>query len=234
MRIKYHVVFFLLLFTTNIYPINTSHSRFISFDSKCGMAILENNLNVNALKLISHFITQKKNTYCGIASIVMVLNSTNIEAPVDTSHNPYRYFTQDNIFNSKVNEIISEEELNKNGINLLQLSKILEIFNLKTKIYYSNFINLNEFRELLKDAILNEKFIIVNFLRSALFQDGGGHHSPVADYDIDTDRFLILDVARYKYRSFWVKSEDLWNAVNTSYFNDNRGFVIIDKNHNGS
>lgn len=48
-----------------------------------------------------------------------------------------------------------------------------------------------------------------------------------ADYDTQTDRFLLLDVARYKYSSYWVKSKDLWSAVNTMDGASYRGFVVI-------
>jgi Phytochelatin synthase len=33
----------------------------------------------------------------------------------------------------------------------------------------------------------------------AIGQEQGGHISPLAAYDAETDRFLILDVSRYKY-----------------------------------
>jgi hypothetical protein len=35
--------------------------------------------------------------------------------------------------------------------------------------------------------------VIVNYLRNAIGQEWGGHISPLAAYDADTDRFLILD-----------------------------------------
>jgi hypothetical protein len=41
--------------------------------------------------------------------------------------------------------------------------------------------------------------VIVNYLRKAIGQEKGGHISPLAAYDAETDRFLILDVSRYKY-----------------------------------
>lgn len=52
-------------------------------------------------------------------------------------------------------------------------------------------------------------------------------NSPLAAYDLQSDRFLLLDVARYKYPAYWVKTEDLWNAVNTKDDNTYRGFIMI-------
>ena len=74
------------------------------------------------------------------------------------------------------------------------------------------------------------RFVIVNFLRKTLGEEIGGHISPLAAYDEKSDRFLILDVARYKYPPVWVKTADLFDAMNTpDPDNDNktRGYVLI-------
>jgi hypothetical protein len=52
-------------------------------------------------------------------------------------------------------------------------------------------------------------------------------------YDVDTDRFLILDVARYKYPPVWVwvRASDSFSAMNTTDSeneNRTRGFVLIE------
>lgn len=63
-------------------------------------------------------------------------------------------------------------------------------------------------------------------------QQKGGHISPLAAYDRETDRFMILDVARYKYPPVWVKTEDLFAAMNTpDSDNDNRsrGYVLVSR-----
>ena len=63
-------------------------------------------------------------------------------------------------------------------------------------------------------------------------QQTGGHISPLAAYDAEQDRFLILDVARYKYPPVWVTAEDLFNAMNTTDSdneNRTRGYVLITK-----
>ena len=72
--------------------------------------------------------------------------------------------------------------------------------------------------------------MIVNYLRGAIGQERGGHISPLAAYDADTDRFLILDVSRYKYPPVWVATEDLFTAMNTTDPDNEhktRGFVLI-------
>lgn len=73
---------------------------------------------------------------------------------------------------------------------------------------------------------------MINYLRAAIGQEKGGHISPLAAYDADTDRFLILDVSRYKYPPVWVEAADLFAAMNTEDSdneNRTRGFVLISK-----
>ena len=77
-----------------------------------------------------------------------------------------------------------------------------------------------------------DHFVIVNYLRTALGQETYGHISPLAAYDAKADRFLILDVARYKYPPVWVKASDLFDAMNTpdpSNDGKTRGYVLVAK-----
>ncbi len=67
-------------------------------------------------------------------------------------------------------------------------------------------------------------------MRKALGQETFGHISPLAAYDEKADRFLILDVARYKYPPAWVKASDLFDAMNTpdpSNGGKTRGYVVV-------
>jgi hypothetical protein len=201
----------------------------ISLSAKSGMGLLKRDLSENTLKLLDQFTTQESVTYCGVASAVMVLNAININPPVATKYQPYRYYTQEDFFTEKVQKIISQYEVAKAGITLAQLGQIIETFGLKTKTYYANELNERSFRKILKMALANQQFVIVNFLRTGLHEKGGGHHSPLAAYDERTDRFLLLDVARYKYPAIWVSTTDLWNAVYTLDGQTYRGFVVIKK-----
>jgi hypothetical protein len=73
--------------------------------------------------------------------------------------------------------------------------------------------------------------VIVNYLRKTIGQERGGHISPIAAYNQRIDRFLILDVSRYKYPPVWVKAVDLWQAIKTidSDAGKTRGFVLVTK-----
>lgn len=203
------------------------HKDIIDAASPEGVAFFKRDTTPNAIKLLSHYTTQQTLSYCGIASAVMVLNASNKAPSIDKQHTPYHYFTQDNFFDEQVTAIVTPEEVEKNGINLNQLSEALQSFGLSARPYYSNEFTEQTFKHLLTTAIANQQFIIVNFLRTNLQQIGNGHHSPLAAYDEETDRFLLLDVARYKYSAYWIKSHDLWLAVHTIDGDNYRGVIII-------
>ena len=77
----------------------------------------------------------------------------------------------------------------------------------------------------------NDHFVLVNYLRKAIGQEADGHISPLAAYDADTDRFLILDVFRYKHPPMWVEAKALFGAMNTTDSdadNKTRGCVIVE------
>ena len=91
---------------------------------------------------------------------------------------------------------------------------------------------MSEFRQLIADNLKqSNNFVIVNYLRKAIKQESGGHISPIAAYDKATDRFLLLDVSRYKYPPVWVKAEELWQAIDTVDFDGGktRGFVLVSR-----
>ncbi len=46
-----------------------------------------------------------------------------------------------------------------------------------------------------------------------LGQEGPGHISPLGAYDAESDRFLILDVSRYKAPAVWVSTGQLFRAM---------------------
>ncbi|MGB7975135.1 MAG: phytochelatin synthase family protein [Roseiarcus sp.] len=181
--------------------------------------------------LASNFLTQKTQAYCGVASIVMVLNALGLPAPAVPEYAPYRTFTQDNVLSERTDVVLSRETLGRQGMTLDQLGGILATQPVKAEVHHASDSSIEDFRKL-ASAYLREPghFVIVNYLRKAMGEQTGGHISPLGAYDAKADRFLILDVARYKYPPVWVKTSDMFAAMNTpDAVNDNksRGFVLV-------
>jgi hypothetical protein len=204
--------------------------RLIEFDSSSGETFLiESRARQDYIPLSIHFETQQNQAFCGVASMVMLLNALGIEAP-DAPEYGRQMFTQDNIFNAKTDEVISRETIARQGMTLEELGAFLARYPLKTDIYHGGDIRLEEFRQLIVDNLQQpNNFVLVNYLRKSIEQELGGHISPVAAYHQQSDRFLILDVARYKYPPVWVTTEDLWNATRTvdSVSGKTRGLVLV-------
>jgi hypothetical protein len=179
-----------------------------------GIRLLQQNLTPNATRLLSHYVTQQTPSLCGAASAVMILNSSSVAAP----HDPWRYhyFTQDNFFSDEVESVVRRYQVDRRGMLLQELGLAIASWGLPTRVVPACELTLPAFRTLLRDALEGSLFVIADFSRETLAQLGGGHHSPVAAYDAETDQFLILDVARYKHIPFWVKTTRLWDAINTT------------------
>jgi hypothetical protein len=202
------------------------------FDTDSGERYLvESDAREAYFPLASNFLTQKTQSFCGVASIVMVLNALGVPAPEVVEFQPYRTFTQDNVLDDKTDAVLPRATLAEMGMTLDQIGRILAVKGVSAEVRHAADSSLDEFRKAAR-AALGEKhrFVIVNYLRKAMGQEKGGHISPLAAYDSQSDRFLILDVARYKYPPVWVLASDLFTAMNTvDSDNDNktRGYVLV-------
>jgi len=181
--------------------------------------------------LSSNFLTQKTQAFCGVASIVMVLNALGVPAPSAPEYEPYRTFTQDNVLNASTEAILPRDVIAKQGMTLDQIGAILTTVPVKAEVHHASDSSVEEFRKVAGAALAQPgHFVIVNYLRKAIGQEIGGHISPLAAYDSKSDRFLILDVARYKYPPVWVTAADLYGAMNTTDKDNEgktRGFVLV-------
>ncbi|AFZ23969.1 Phytochelatin synthase [Cylindrospermum stagnale PCC 7417] len=207
----------------------------IGFDSPEGEKLLiESKSKDDFFPLSMQFVTQTNQAYCGVASMVMVLNGLKVTAPEAPQYKPYKVFTQENFFsNENTTKVLSAEVVSRQGMTLNELGGLLGSYGVKVKVYRASDTSLTEFRKLAAENLKQPgNFVIVNYLRKAIGQETGGHISPLAAYNEQTDRFLILDVSRYKYPPVWVKAADLWKSMATvdSTSGKTRGFVFASKN----
>lgn len=183
--------------------------------------------------LASNYLTQKTQSFCGVASMVMVFNALQLPAPEVPEYAPYRTFTQDNIFNDQTEAILPQATILKQGITLDQIGQLLAVQPVDVTVRHASDSNLDTFRSEVSSYLAQPgHFVLANYFRNALGQQKGGHFSPLAAYDKDSDRFLILDVARYKYPPVWVKAEELFAAMNTKDSDNedkSRGYVLISR-----
>jgi hypothetical protein len=207
----------------------------IALDSDEGQRLLiESKANKDYFALSENYVAQKNQGVCGLASAVMVLNALPIPAPEVPEWAPYRSFTQDNFFNEKARAL----GVARGGLTLEQLHQLIETQPAEALVTYASDVSLDEFRRVVAADLADPQgFVIVNFLRSALGEEPkgpieaslAGHYSPLAAYHEGTDRFLMLDVARYKYPPAWIRAADLFAAMRATDFDSgkSRGFLRV-------
>lgn len=196
------------LFSTPKVSMNKLPSNLIANNSEVGQKLLaESEFRADYALLQENFVSQSRRAFCGVASSVTVLNSLRGSSPL---------INQSSIFNNKTRKVIHPLKVTFGGMTLAQLNGLLQTNELKTKLIYAADINIEEFRSLTQKNLNNSHdLVLVNYRRPALNQSGGGHISPLAAYHQASDRFLILDVAAYKYPPTWVKTKELWNGINS-------------------
>ena len=168
-------------------------------------------------QLAQGFRPQIYRSFCGPASIVTVLHAYGVSGADQTS-----------VFPSWAGKIKAFYV----GMTLAELDSLARSSGLRTQIVYADEFTLETFRERLKKNLSQEgKFVVVNYDRHVLKQEGAGHISPVAAYDPQQDAFLILDEAAYRYPFTWVPASLLYSAVHTKFAGRFRGVLFIEGYH---
>ena len=181
--------------------------------------------------LSAQFVTQVNPAFCGPATIAMVLNALELPRPPSDATLGLGLFDQDNVFSAAAEAAKPRAEVLRGGMTLDDLGAFLGSFGLDVAVTHAGDSSLDTFRDTAVAGLNDrDRFVLVNYLRSAIGQEKGGHISPLAAYDADTDRFLVLDVSRYKYPPIWVEAEALFGAMDTPDADNggrSRGFVVV-------
>jgi len=186
--------------------------------------------------LSQDFETQANLSYCGVATLVVVLNSLGVPAPAASGYPGYRFWTQENVFGGpRGDRFVRADQVRREGMTLAQLHGWSSDHGLVVRRFHGDQLSLEQFRLLLREGLRDPRDrLVVNYLRTGIAQQGGGHISPIAAYDSRSDRILILDVARYRYPAVWVKTEALWRSMGTvdRGSGQSRGLLSIRRNPN--
>lgn len=174
-------------------------------------------------QLAPAFVAQSRRGFCGVASSVAVINA---------ALRPEPPLTQETLFTPAVAAVRGPLAVSFHGLTLEQLGGIIRAHGLRVEVVHATDSGADAFRNIARGALDDPSiFVVVNYDRASLGQQGGGHISPVAAYDAQTDRVLILDVAAHKYPYTWVPVSKLWTAMDTmdSSSRQTRGFLLVSK-----
>jgi hypothetical protein len=167
--------------------------------------------------LMASFESQRRPAFCGVASSVAVLNALRAAGP---------RLTQAGFFH----EWTTELQVTFKGMSLQELAAVLRQHGATAVAVFAQDTTIEAFRSAAAANLSRPgDYVLVNYERSALGQQGGGHISPLAAYNAATDRFLVLDVAAHRYPPTWVTAADLWTSMDTtdSASGRSRGFVLV-------
>ena len=191
----------------------------IAVSEAAGASLLRDaDAKADYLLLSEHFESQALRSFCGVASGVTVLNSLG------------RDLDQRTFFDLEADDVKSRLGVALSGMTLADLASFLTAHNTVADIHYADAVSVDEFRELIRINMQRPgDYMLVNYQREVLGQRRVGHISPIAAFDSDSDRVLILDTATYNYPPTWVPLAQLHSAMNTfdPSSDKTRGFVEV-------
>lgn len=228
----------------------------VAFASDEGMARLaRSSAKVDFPVLANQFEAQINSLFCGPATAAIVLNAVRARSsslPRDSSrlragdlrHIPgaadptIPRFTQDNVITqgAKTRAQVMGEPMTVNGKQVrdfgYQLRQLDELF--KASALHTRLVIVDDRKsenEIRSDMVANLKrrgdYLIVNYSRQAVGQPGGGHISPLAAYDAESDSFLVLDVNPASAGWVWMPTATLVKGMRTFDTVENRGYTHV-------
>ena len=216
--------------------ITTYHRRplppeLIAFGSAEGRALLVDALAAGTAEcfhaLVAHLHTQAEPAWCGLGTLVTVLNALEID-PGRTWKGPWRFFGEELLVCCKSLELAASE-----GLTLAEVGCLAECNGAAVRRLHADPGGEAVFREALALSVRSPAgpFIIANYDRQVLGQTGTGHFSPIAAWHEASDRVLVLDVARFKYPPHWVPVATLWQAMASIDADTSkaRGYLLVEQ-----
>ncbi len=153
----------------------------------------------------------------------------------------YHRYTPNNLFTVKTERVKTRDEVLGQphgqgakpdpGLQLRQLHEILRADGLDSRLrIVDDALSDDAIRkELAENLATAGDYVIVNYFRPALGQQGGGHISPLGAYDEESDSFLILDVNATGHSWVWVAAPALFHAMRTFDAVENRGYLVVNE-----
>ena len=216
----------------------------VAFSSQQGKLIFASAMQHGGLKcffaLIQQFHTQSEPSFCGLATLVMVLNAFSVD-PEQNWKGPWRWYEE-----TMLNCCLDLEDVKTTGITLRDFRCLAHCQGLSVDLRHCDDASLDEFRVSIQKTCVSSNIevevgtdddcedlldhvLVVSYSRKVIRQTGSGHFAALAAFDPVSDSVLILDTARFKYGCHWVKVPLLFEAMDTvdPDTGRKRGFVVL-------
>ena len=156
--------------------------------------------------LAEQFHTQADPAFCGLGSLVVVLNALAID-PGRLWKGPWRWFSEE-----LLDCCLPLERVREQGLSMDELACLAQCNGAEVRVERSSIEQLREDVARASSAP-REPILVASYTRRLLGQTGDGHFSPVGGYHAERDLVLLLDVARFKYPPHWVPLARLHAAM---------------------
>lgn len=151
------------------------------------------------------FAPQIHGSFCGVASAVDALRALGF------------HVTQETVFDERTERVQTWSQAFFGGLTLDELGAFLAAAGAVTLVTHAEPGSVDAFRAAAQANLARRgDFLLVNYDRRVLHEEGSGHISPLAAYDAASDSVLVLDTASYKYPPHWVPLASLHRAMATA------------------
>ncbi len=175
--------------------------------------------------LAEQFHTQADPAFCGLGSLVVVLNALGID-PGRLWKGPWRWFSEE-----LLDCCAPLDDVRAKGITMDELACLARCNGAEVRVERALASDVDAFRAEVREAARTPRapLLVVSYDRATLGQTGSGHFSPIGGYHAARDLVLLLDVARFKYPPHWVPLTKLFAATRTTDTSNgaSRGWIVL-------
>ncbi|KAL7539224.1 hypothetical protein ACHAWF_006342 [Thalassiosira exigua] len=210
-------------------------STSVSFSSPEGRAVFASAMARGGahafFPLIEQLQTQPEPAYCGLTTLVIVLNALAVD-PRRSWKGPWRWYEE-----SMLNCCVDLEQAKSTGITFSTFACLAKCQGLDVEAVRGSNSSADDFRRVVKRTCTSPlsastqptSFLVVSYTRKVIGQTGSGHFSPIGAYDEASDNVLVLDTARFKYGPHWVPLELMFEALLPADpdTGKSRGFIVL-------
>ncbi|KAF5400890.1 Glutathione gamma-glutamylcysteinyltransferase 1 [Paragonimus heterotremus] len=185
----------------------------VSFSSPEGKRLFREALLAGHMEayfaLAGQLCTQDEPAYCGLATLVMILNAFEMD-PGRVWKRPWRWYHESMLKCCIPPDILTE------GIVMDKFMEIARCHGLDVdlnRVHDSD--DIATFRDVVSRMTANENegFLVACYFRGSLGQTGSGHFAAVGGYHPQRQLVFLFDTARFKYPPHWVPIARLWEGM---------------------
>ena len=150
----------------------------------------------------------------------------------------FQRYSEATFFNARTDRVKTKDEVygfnptREAGIHLTELFAMLLQHQFDTAVRYveeaATADRVAQMANEMKHALGTPgEYVIVNYHRGKVHQNGRGHFSPVGAYDETSGSFLVLDVNPHVHGWCWINEFSLYQAMQPTDTDPPRGYLFI-------